>query len=317
MMKIAILDDYQNLALKSADWRTFEGKADITVFHDTIKDQAALNRRLAPFDIICAMRERTPLSAELLAGLPNLKLIVTTGKRNDAVDVAAAHAKGVVVCGTESPSTATPELTFALILGLARNLANENRSMRNGGWQVGLGHDLAGSTLGIIGLGRLGAKVAGIAKAFDMNVIAWSENLTDERCAEVGVTRASKADLLAKSDFITIHQRLSDRTRNLMTKDDFRQMKSTAFLINTSRGPIVNTDDLLDAVDHGIIAGAGIDVYAEEPLPADHPLRGSDRLLLTPHLGYVTRGTWDVFYGQTVEAITAWLAGSPIRVIAP
>ncbi|OSQ40883.1 D-2-hydroxyacid dehydrogenase family protein [Thalassospira mesophila] len=314
-MKIAILDDYQNLARASADWSPVENRAEITVFHDTLTDLDALVARLSPFDVLCIMRERTPLTAAVLARLPNLKLIVTTGKRNDAIDMEAAQQHGIVVCGTESPSTATPELTFALILGLARGLVPENASMRRGGWQTGLGQDLAGSTLGIIGLGRLGGKVAQIAKAFDMNIMAWSENLTAARCAELGVQKASKDALLAKSDFITIHQRLSDRTVNLIAQPDFAKMKSSAFLINTSRGPIVNVDDLLNAVNTSAIAGAGIDVYDAEPLPGDHPLRRSDKLLLTPHLGYVTRKTWQVFYGQTVEAVLAWMDDAPIRVI--
>ncbi|MFH1806729.1 MAG: D-2-hydroxyacid dehydrogenase family protein [Pseudomonadota bacterium] len=314
-MKIAILDDYQNLARSATDWSALDAQCSITVFHDTLDDPVALAARLAPFDILCVMRERTPIPASLQAQLPNLKLIVTTGKRNDAIDVAAAQARGITVCGTESPSTATPELTFALMLALARGIVPENKSVREGGWQVGLGHDLAGSTLGIIGLGRLGEKVATIAQAFGMNIIAWSENLTAERCAKLGVTLASKQDLLRQSDFITIHQRLSDRTIGLIRADELHLMKPTAFLINTSRGPIVDWQALLIAVEKGQIAGAGIDVYDAEPLPHDHPLRGSDKLLLTPHLGYVTRGTWDVFYGQTAEAISAWLAGKPIRVI--
>jgi phosphoglycerate dehydrogenase-like enzyme len=317
-MRIAILDDYQNLALQSADWSEVQSHGEITVFTDTIANQKSLQERLAPFDVLCVMRERTPLSGALIRELPNLKLIVTTGKRNDAIDVAAAAALGIRVCGTESSSTATPELTFALMLGLARNIIAENTSMRTSGWQVGLGHDLAGSTLGIIGLGRLGAKVAKIAQAFDMNVIAWSENLTAERCVELGVGHCKTKDaLLQEADFVTIHQRLSDRTRGLIGEAEFRLMKPSAFLINTSRGPIVDDIALIDAVNAGQIAGAGLDVYDHEPLPQSHPLRHCDGLLLTPHLGYVTRGTWDVFYGQTVEAILAWINGNPIRTIAP
>ncbi|RCK42442.1 2-hydroxyacid dehydrogenase [Thalassospira profundimaris] len=314
-MKIAILDDYQNLALQSADWSALQKQAEITVFHDTIRNEDDLAARLAPFDVLCIMRERTPLPGTLLDRLSNLKLIVTTGKRNDAIDMKGAARNNITVCGTESPSTATPELTFALMLGLARGIVPENTSMKQGGWQIGLGQDLAGSTLGIIGLGRLGGKVAHIAQAFGMKVIAWSENLTEARCTEMGVTYARKDDLLANSDFITIHQRLSDRTINLISASDFAKMKPTAFLINTSRGPIVNVPDLIKATNDGTIAGAGIDVYDEEPLPADHPLRACKNLLLTPHLGYVTRHTWQVFYGQTVEAVLAWLNNAPIRVI--
>ncbi|RCK26010.1 2-hydroxyacid dehydrogenase [Thalassospira profundimaris] len=315
-MRIAILDDYQKLALQSADWSAVKAHGEITVFHDTITDKNALRDRLMPFDILCVMRERTPISGDLIRSLPNLKLIVTSGKRNAAIDVATAHECGITVCGTESPSTATPELAFALMLGLARNIVGENASMRSGGWQIGLGQDLAGSTLGIIGLGRLGAQIAKIAQAFDMHITAWSTNLTPERCQEVGVEyKPSKEALLRDADFVTIHQRLSDRTRGLIGIEEFRQMKKTAFLINTSRGPIVDDAALIDAVNQGEIAGAGIDVYDQEPLPAAHPLRKCDKLLLTPHLGYVTRHTWDVFYGQTVEAVLAWINGDPIRVL--
>ncbi|WP_417846297.1 D-2-hydroxyacid dehydrogenase family protein [Thalassospira povalilytica] len=315
-MRIAILDDYQKLALQSADWSAVKAHGEITVFHDTITDKNALRDRLMPFDILCVMRERTPISGDLIRSLPNLKLIVTSGKRNAAIDVATAHECGITVCGTESPSTATPELAFALMLGLARNIVGENASMRSGGWQIGLGQDLAGSTLGIIGLGRLGAQIAKIAQAFDMHITAWSTNLTPERCQEVGVEyKPSKEALLRDADFVTIHQRLSDRTLGLIGSEEFRQMKKTAFLINTSRGPIVDDAALIDAVNQGEIAGAGIDVYDQEPLPAAHPLRKCDKLLLTPHLGYVTRHTWDVFYGQTVEAVLAWINGDPIRVL--
>lgn len=317
-MRIAILDDYQNLALQSADWSGVKSHGDITVFKDTITNETALIERLTPFDVLCVMRERTPLPASLLSTLTNLKLIVTTGKRNDAIDVACANACGITVCGTNSPATATPELTFALILGLARGIVPENTSMRNGGWQIGLGQDLAGSTLGIIGLGRLGAKVAVIAKAFGMRVTAWSTNLTKDRCADLGVEyMPSKDSLLADADFVTIHQRLSDRTTGMMSTHEFKQMKKSAFLINTSRGPIIDDVALIDAVNGGEIAGAGLDVYDHEPLPPSHPLRQCDGLLLTPHLGYVTRNTWNVFYGETVEAILAWRNGTPIRVIGP
>ncbi|WP_430473161.1 D-2-hydroxyacid dehydrogenase family protein [Thalassospira lucentensis] len=315
-MRIAILDDYQNLALPSANWSEVLSFGEITVFNDTITKQDDLRSRLEPFDVICVMRERTPLSGKLIGALPNLKLIVTTGKRNAAIDVAAATKLGITVCGTDSPSTATPELTFALMLGLARNLVPENASMRSGGWQVGLGQDLAGSTLGIIGLGRLGANVAKIAQAFGMHVTAWSTNLTQDRCDEIGVEfKDSKEALLRDADFVTIHQRLSDRTRGLIGNEEFKQMKSSAYLINTSRGPIIDDVALIDAINSGEIAGAGIDVYDIEPLPSSHPLRQCEGLLLTPHLGYVTRHTWEVFYGQTTTAIAAWINGRPHGVI--
>lgn len=318
VMRIAILDDYQNIALQSADWTDVRKHGEITVFNDHVCSTDDLITRLAPFDVLCVMRERTPIPGDLLRALPKLRLIITTGKRNDAIDVATANELGITVCGTESPSTATPELTFALMLALARNIVAENASMRDGGWQIGIGQDLAGSTLGIIGLGRLGAKVAKIAQAFDMTVCAWSTNLTPERCDELGVRfMPSKEDLLRASDFVTIHQRLSDRTLGLISTPEFKQMKPTACLINTSRGPIVDDSALIDALNHGEISGAALDVYDHEPLPVSHPLRHCDGLLLSPHLGYVTRNTWKVFYGQTVEAILAWQNGAPIRVITP
>ncbi|MBX2832907.1 MAG: D-2-hydroxyacid dehydrogenase family protein [Rhodospirillales bacterium] len=317
-MRIAILDDYQDIALQSADWSEVRSLGEITVFNDTITDQDSLRERLEPFDVLCVMRERTPLNGDLIRSLPNLKLIVTTGKRNATIDVATATELGITVCGTESPSTATPELTFALMLGLARNIVAENGSMRTGGWQIGLGQDLAGSTLGIIGLGRLGANIARIAQAFGMRVTAWSTNLTQERCDEIGAEfKDSKEALLRDADFVTIHQRLSDRTRGLMGETEFKQMKPTAYVINTSRGPIIDDVALIDAVNSGEIAGAGIDVYDIEPLPASHPLRQCTGLLLTPHLGYVTRHTWEVFYGQTAKAVSAWAKGNPIAVITP
>lgn len=315
-MRIAILDDYQDAARRFADWSRLPAECRVTVFRDTLTDPAALAERLAPFEVICAMRERTPLTAELFAALPALRLVVTTGKRNDAIDVTAAAARGVTVCGTNSPGHATAELTLALILAQARRLLPENRSVRAGGWQVGIGRDLRGATLGIIGLGRLGAQVAAYAKPFGMKIVAWSENLTDARCAEVGgVTRVSKEELLSTADFVTIHQRLSPRTRGLIGADELALMKPDAYLVNTSRGPIVDWRALLDALAAGRPAGAALDVYDTEPLPADHPLRAEGRLLLTPHIGYVTQETYRVFYGETVDAILAWLQGEPIAVI--
>lgn len=315
-MKIAILDDYQNLALTSADWSGLQNIAEISVFHNTIADEQKVIDRLAAFDVICVMRERTPLSRSIISNLPKLKLIVTTGKKNASIDLKAATDHGVLVCGTESPSTATPELTFALMLNLARHLVDEHNAVRSGGWQTTIGTDLSGSTLGIVGLGRLGEKVARIAQAFGMRICAWSQNLTDERCQNLGVEHAPTLHaLLEKSDFVTIHQKLSDRTRNLFGADEFRAMKKSAYLVNTSRGPIIETSALIKALETGEIAGAGLDVYDEEPLPANHPLRSSGHILLSPHLGYVTRGTWDVFYGQTIEAISAWHKGEPIRCL--
>lgn len=316
-MRIAILDDYQDVARRFADWNTLPQDCRVTVFRDTVTDHETLVERLAPFDIVCLMRERTPFPASLVAELPALQLLVTTGRRNEAIDVAAATRQGVTVCGTPSPANATPELAMALIMAQARRLIPENLSMRAGGWQTGVGRDLHGATLGIIGLGRLGSQVAGYARAFGMRVVAWSQNLTDQRCAEVdGVTRVSKEALLANADFVTIHLRLSERTEGLIGADELALMKPDAYLVNTSRGPIVDWQALLAALQRGRPAGAALDVYDHEPLPAAHPLRADGRLLLTPHIGYVTRETYEVFYGETLAAIKAFLAGEPIRVLS-
>jgi len=316
-MRLAILDDYQNVSRSLADWSRLPDEVDVTVFNDTVLDEEALAARLAPFEILCVMRERTPVAASLIARLPRLRLIVTTGKRNDSIDVSAAAAQGITVCGTESPGHATAELTMGLVLALARRIVFENRSVREGGWQLGLGRDLRGATLGVIGLGRLGGQVATLAQAFGMRVIAWSTNLTDVRCTELGVGRSpSLGALLADSDFASIHLRLSDRTRGLIGAKELALMKPDAALINASRGPIVDWRALLSALEAGRPGSAALDVFDVEPLPLDHPLRASDRLLLTPHVGYVTRETYQVFYPQTVDAVLAWLEGKPVRVIA-
>lgn len=316
-MRVAVLDDYQAVALRCADWSGVEEKATLTVFTAPIGDEQAVIDALSDFDVVCVMRERTPFPKSVIDALPKLKLIVTTGARNAAIDVAAAHARGVTVCGTRSPGHATGELAMGLILALARGIVPENQSLMAGGWQAGLGRDVRGAVLGIIGLGRLGSLVASFAKAFGMEVIAWSENLTDERCAEVGVRRVSKEELLKTSDFITIHTRLSSRTEGLIGAAELAQMKSDACIVNTSRGPIIDDDALIAALTEGRIGGAALDVYDEEPLPADHRLKQAPNLLLTPHLGYVTRETYKVFYEETVEAVEAFLAGKPIREIAP
>lgn len=312
-MRVAVLDDYQRVAASLAEWERLD--ASVEFFHDTLSDRAALVDRLAGFDVVVGMRERTPFPRELLAALPDLRLLITTGRRNASFDVAAAAELGITVCGTESPGHATAELTFALILTLARGLVDEIESVRAGGWQVGLGSDLRGATLGIIGLGRLGSQVAGFGTAFGMEVIAWSENLTAERCAEAGAVGVDKRELLARADFVTIHLRLSDRTRGLIGAQELAAMKPTAYLVNTSRSPIVDTGALLAAVQGGRPAGAALDVFDTEPLPPDHPLRTEPRIIATPHVGYVTRQTYEVFYPQAVAAIEAWAAGSPIREI--
>ncbi len=317
MVQVAVLDDYQNVALEIADWSAVEQRAKITVFNDTIADQDKLAERLKPFEIICAMRERTPFRRALIERLPNLKLLVTTGMRNASIDVAACAERGITVCGTEGLAYPTAELAWALILSMARRIPLEDASMRAGGWQRTLGTGLNGKVLGVIGLGRLGAQVAKVGLAFGMKVIAWSQNLTRERAAEIGVGFvAGKDALLTLSDVISIHLVLSDRTRGLIGKKEFELMKPTAYLINTSRGPIVDEAALIDALQSGRIGGAGLDVYDEEPLPVDHPLRAMGNAVLSPHLGYVTAEGYAIFYGHVVEDVIAYLDGKPIRVIS-
>lgn len=315
MVAIAILDDYQKVALQQADWSRIQANHRIEVFHDHIAGEDALARALEGFEVVCLMRERTPFPASLIERLPNLRLIVTSGRNNASIDVAAAKQRGIVVCGTNSPEYATAELTMGLILSLARHIHTEAAAMKTGGWQTTLGRDLHGQTLGLIGLGRLGGRVAKYANAFEMKVIAWSENLTAERCAEVGAERVSKDDLFRRADVVSIHTRLSGRTRGLVGAREIGLMKPTAHLINTSRGPIVDEAAVIAALNEGRIAAAALDVYDQEPLPADHPLRSTPRLLLTPHLGYVTEETYRVFFSGMVAAIEGWLAGKPVRVI--
>ncbi|SEO99478.1 Lactate dehydrogenase [Luteibacter sp. UNC138MFCol5.1] len=305
--RIAILDDYQGVALTSADWSPLRGRADVTVFRDHLADREALARRLAPFDAICVMRERTPVDAALLAALPRLRLIASTGGSNASIDEEAAAARGVEVVHTHYSSTPTIEFTWAAILGLVRGIATEAASVRAGGWQVGLGTELRGKTLGIVGLGRIGSRVARIAQAFDMHVIAWSQNLTDDDAAAAGATRVPKDALFARSDVLTIHTRLSDRTRGLVGADQLAAMKPSAFLVNSSRGPIVDEAALIDALRERRIAGAAIDVFAEEPLPPDHPFRTLPNVLATPHIGYVTEEMYRTFHGDTVANLVAWL----------
>lgn len=317
MVAIAILDDYQKVALEMADWSRLQANHRITVFEEPFPDEDAVVRALAGFEVVCLMRERTPFPASLIERLPDLRLIVTSGSRNAAIDVAAAAKRGVLVCGTETPGHATAELTMGLMLALARNIHIEAADMRAGGWQTTIGRELRGKTLGLIGLGRLGGAVAKFGQAFGMKVIAWSQNLTEKRCQEVGAEKVTKDDLLRRADFISIHTRLSDRTRGLIGAGELGLMKPTAYLINTSRGPIVDEAALISALNEGRIAGAALDVYDREPLPADHPLRSTPRLLLTPHLGYVTEETYRVFYAGMVQAIEGWLAGKPVYILEP
>jgi len=318
-MKIAILDDYAGAALRLADWDRLG--ADITVFSDTVTDHDALADRLAPFDVVCLMRERTGFPAALVDALPNLKLIVTSGPKNAAIDVAAAAARGIPVSGTQSRKTTTSELSMLMILALNRRLIPEVGHMATHGWQQGLGRDLAGLTLGLIGLGNIGAQMAALGRAFGMDVIAWSQNLTEARAAEVGARRIdSLPALMAQADAASVHLVLSDRSRGLVGAKAFAAAKLGQTFVNTSRGPIVDTAALLDCLRNKPTNAAGLDVYDIEPLPMDHPLRDAaltreGRLLLAPHLGYSTEATFKVFYEQTVEAIEAWIAGSPIRLL--
>jgi phosphoglycerate dehydrogenase-like enzyme len=316
-MRIAILDDWADSALAMADWDQLPGE--VTVFRDTLHDAEALVARLAPFDVICLMRERTKMPAAVISRLPQLRLIVTTGMRNLALDVAAAKAQGIMVCGTETRKTTASELAMTLILAMARNLIPQAQSIAGGGWQSGLGRDLEGMTLGLIGAGAIGAQMVERARPFGMKILAWSQNLTTERCAELQITRAdSLNDLMAKADAVSIHLVLSDRTRHLVNNEALAAMKPDAMLVNTSRAGIVDTEALLAALHAAPARRAALDVFAVEPLPADDPVRdatliANGQLLLTPHIGYVTEKSWRLFYQQTVEAIAAFQKGAPLR----
>lgn len=317
MTRIAILDDYQGVALAMADWTSLPASAEVLVFRDHLSELDAVAARLADFDVVMAMRERTPFPRPLLERLPGLRLLVTTGMRNAAIDVAAATERGIVVCGTAGLPYPTAELTWGLILSLARRIPAEDRATRDGGWQVSVGLGLNGKTLGVLGLGTLGAQVARVGRAFEMEVLAWSQNLTAARAAEVGATRVDRDELLARADVVTIHLVLGERTRGLIGARELGLMKRTAHLVNTSRGPIVDEAALVRALRDGGIAGAGLDVFDEEPLPADHPFRHLPGTVITPHLGYVTEETYRVFYGHALENIRAYLEGAPIRVLRP
>jgi phosphoglycerate dehydrogenase-like enzyme len=306
-MKIAVLDDYQGVALEMADWSGVAKRAHIDVFNDHLADAESVVKRLFEYDIVCVMRERTPLRRDIIERLPNLKLIASTGPRNASIDLEAAAAHGIKVVHTGYFGSPTVELTWALILAAARHIPAEAAAVRNGEWQHSIGDDMSGKTLGIIGLGNLGSKVAQVALAFGMHVIAWSQNLTAEKAVAAGAKLVSKQDLLRQSDFVSIHLVLSDRTRGLIGAGELSLMKPTARLINTSRGPIVVESDLIEALSLGKIAGAAIDVYDTEPLPADHPYRNIGNLLATPHIGYVSRGLYERFYRDTVSNIIAWL----------
>jgi phosphoglycerate dehydrogenase-like enzyme len=307
-MKIAILDDYQNVAAKCADWSPLTGSAEITFFNDHISDVDALVSRLAPFDIICVMRERTPLTAEIMGRLPVLKLISSTGPGNASIDIGAARGRGVEVMNTGYNSYSTIELTWGLILAGARNIVTEAEAVRAGAWQKTLGMGLHGKTLGLLGLGRVGAGVARVGLAFGMKVIAWSQNLTSEKAAEHGVLLATKEELFRTSDIVSVHVILSGRSRGLVGRSELDLMKSSALLVNTSRGPIVDETALVDALRAKRIAGAAIDVFDQEPLHAEHPFRSLPNVLATPHVGYVADDLYRTFYQDTVSNIVSWLA---------
>ena len=313
-MKIAILDDYQDVAMGFADWGSLD--AEVVVFTRPFADADEVVRRLAGFDVLVAMRERTAFPAEVLARLTDLRLLVSTGPVNAAIDVEAARKLGITVCGTGYSSHPAAEHTWALILGAARNLVDEASSMRTGGWQVSVGTGLHGKTLGLLGLGRLGSRVAQIGRAFGMTPIAWSQNLSADKAAEQGVRAVTKAQLFTESDVLSVHLVLSDRTRGLVGAADLRSMKPTAILVNTSRGPIIDEDALVETLREGRIDRAAIDVFDTEPLPAGHRLRSLPNALLTGHIGYVTREVYETFYQDAVEDIVAFRMGVPIRLMA-
>jgi phosphoglycerate dehydrogenase-like enzyme len=314
-VRVAVLDDYQDVARHMADWGSLPEEIQVSYFHDHVADEDRLVARLDGFAIVVAMRERTPFPRSLLARLPGLRLLVTTGMRNAAIDLQAANDLGIAVTGTGGIGTHTAELTWALILSLLRHVASEDASVRAGGWQRTVGTDLAGNTLGVLGLGNIGRRVAAIGLAFGMEVIAWSQNLTADAASAVGVRRVERAELFSRADVVTIHLVLGDRTRGLVGGPELAAMKPSAYLVNTSRAPIVEESALVECLRQGRIAGAGLDVYEVEPLPADHPLRTLPNTVLTPHLGYVTQNSYRVFYTQAVEDIAAFLAGAPVRVL--
>ena len=315
MLKVAILDDYQNVSQQFVDLEKLSGKYEIKIFSEPFVDEADVLEQLSDFDALLIMRERTPITKNIIDNLTKLKFIITSGLRNKSIDLEAAKKRNIIVCGTEINIHPTPELTWALILGLARNLKEEIDNMYQGYWQTTVGVELKGKILGLIGLGRVGSQVAKIGKAFGMQVMAWSENLDLNKCKELEVLPCSKEDLITNSDFLSIHVQGGDRYKDCITLKELDKMKKTAFLINTSRGPIVNEDDLIIALSTNEIAGAGLDVYEKEPLPENNKLRFLPNALLTPHIGYVTAENYNIFYNQMIEALEACVNGKPIRVI--
>ena len=315
MLKVAILDDYQNVSQQFVDLEKLSGKYEFKIFSEPFIDEADALDQLADFEALLIMRERTPMTKNLIDNLSKLKFIITSGLRNRSIDLEAAKKRKIIVCGTDSNIHPTPELTWTLILGLARNLKEEIDNMYQGYWQTTIGIELKGKILGLIGLGRVGSQVAKIGKAFGMQVMAWSENLNLDTCKELDVLPCSKEDLLKSSDFLSIHVQGGERYKNCITIKEMDKMKKTAFLINTSRGPIINEEDLIIALSTNEIAGAGLDVYEKEPLPENNKLRFLPNALLTPHIGYVTAENYSIYYNQMIEALESCVNGKPIRVI--
>jgi D-3-phosphoglycerate dehydrogenase len=315
MLKVAILDDYQNVSQQFVDLEKLSGKYEFKIFSEPFIDEADVLEQLSDFEALLIMRERTPMTKNIIDNLPKLKFIITSGSRNKSIDLEAAKKRKIIVCGTEINVHPTPELTWALILGLARNLKEEIDNMYQGYWQTTVGVELKGKILGLIGLGRVGSQVAKIGKAFGMQVMAWSENLDLNKCKELDVLPCSKNDLITNSDFLSIHVQGGDRYKDCITLKELDKMKKTAFLINTSRGPIVNEDDLIIALSTNEIAGAGLDVFEKEPLPENNKLRFLPNALLTPHIGYVTAENYSIFYNQMIEALEACVNDKPIRVL--
>lgn len=316
MLRVAILDDYQNVALTLADWSSLGRDVEVVRFDHNLDRDDAIVSALASFDVLCLMRERMPLSAQVIARLPALRLVVVTGARVRTIDMAAAAEHGITVCHTHvgESATATPELAWGLILSLARSIPEEDARLRQGGWQKTIGSTLAGKTLGLVGLGKLGARMVPIARAFGMDVIAWSPNLTNDRAAEAGALRVEKMRLFQEADVVSLHLVLGERSRHVVSHTELRAMKRGAMLINTSRGPLVDEGALLEALQERRIL-AGLDVFDQEPLPINHPLRAAPNTVLTPHLGYVTNGAYAAFFRDTVENIRAWREGKPVRVL--
>ena len=315
MLKVAILDDYQNVSQQFVDIEKLSGKYEIKIFSEPFENEADALDKLSEFEALLIMRERTPITKNIIENLTNLKFIITSGLTNESIDLVAAKKRGIIVCGTESNANATPELTWTLILGLARNLKEEIDNMYQGYWQTTIGVELKGKILGLIGLGKVGSQVAKIGKAFGMQVMAWSENLNLEICKELDVLPCTKEDLLKNSDFLSIHVQGGERYKNCITLKELDKMKKTSFLINTSRGPIINEDDLIIALSTNEIAGAGIDVFEKEPLAENNKLRFLPNALLTPHIGYVTEENYNIFYNQMIEALESCVNNNPIRIL--